>query len=529
MTNSIQIIVSLPGRDDINITVSPNEKIEVINDKCNFYGDVIYKGERLKGFKTIESYNIKNGDKLSIQEELDCACIDNIKTEVDLNIGFDMNLIKRNELHVNLIHFDLNMTNSENYGYFNQFKVDVIGGFYAIDNIDIFKNYLEEIKQKDIPFIVITSGSSGKDIIPICKQYSFIKEVIIFCGNYKYNEHYIKEYPGFVNKVFTSISSLYEYIKTFGADKYKDGIEKFKFSQEEIKMDRQIQQCPVITSSEYDKCYFLIHKAYSHFFGDINNKYEEVKFNEINFNKIKESLNKIKFIEQNEKDNLISEFKNLLNIKNNNIFVEKSIKYYTGESSFCYLFNRIMRNFEPGLVSFSYYMGPLLYGLNKYVKENPNVCISNDMTLYRRLNISKTDFYLYKLNLGHIICFPSLTSTSSQDINFTPTSLSQSTSGNDKKETSIIKIKFTYKHKNGNISPGIILENKKGHDGSYLSCCPDENEVLLFPFTFARINGIKSDYENNKLIEMEIINRNSYIEQTLKNNVEKRIFFSHLD
>ena len=34
--------------------------------------------------------------------------IDNIKEEIDLNIGFDMNLIKRNELNVNLIHFDFN-------------------------------------------------------------------------------------------------------------------------------------------------------------------------------------------------------------------------------------------------------------------------------------------------------------------------------------------------------------------------------------------------------------------------------------
>ena len=35
-----------------------------------------------------------------------------------------------------------------------------------------------------------------------------------------------------------------------------------------------------------------------------------------------------------------------------------------------------MRNFEKGLISFAYYMGPLLYGLNKYVKENPNFAIS---------------------------------------------------------------------------------------------------------------------------------------------------------
>ena len=54
--------------------------------------------------------------------------IDNIKNEIDLNLGFDMSLIKRDELNVNLIHFDKNMTNSENYDFSNSFKVDVVGG-----------------------------------------------------------------------------------------------------------------------------------------------------------------------------------------------------------------------------------------------------------------------------------------------------------------------------------------------------------------------------------------------------------------
>ena len=54
--------------------------------------------------------------------------IDNIKNEIDLNLGFDMSLIKRDELNVNLINFDKNMTNSENYDFSNSFKVDVVGG-----------------------------------------------------------------------------------------------------------------------------------------------------------------------------------------------------------------------------------------------------------------------------------------------------------------------------------------------------------------------------------------------------------------
>ena len=49
----------------------------------------------------------------------------------------------------------------------------------------------------------------------ICKKYSFIQEVIIFCGNYQYNKHYIDDYPGYVKKVLTNIDEVYNYLKTF--------------------------------------------------------------------------------------------------------------------------------------------------------------------------------------------------------------------------------------------------------------------------------------------------------------------------
>jgi len=128
----------------------------------------------------------------------------------------------------------------------------------------------------------------------------------------------------------------------------------------------------------------------------------------------------------NEKEKLIQIFKILFNLKDNNSFVEESIRAYTGESNFCYLFNRVMRNFEEGLISFAYYMGPLLYGLNKYVKENKEFAILKNKKLYRIIECTQLDFYLYKLSLGHIICFPSFTSTSSKEIKFKPSKLSKS-------------------------------------------------------------------------------------------------------
>ena len=89
----------------------------------------------------------------------------------------------------------------------------------------------------------------------------------------QYNQHYLKEYPGYVNKVLNDIDKLYEYIKTFDQN-YKieenKKLNHYIFQSEFIEMDKQLEQCPVISAYEYDNCYFLVHRAYAHFFWEID-------------------------------------------------------------------------------------------------------------------------------------------------------------------------------------------------------------------------------------------------------------------
>jgi hypothetical protein len=229
------------------------------------------------------------------------------------------------------------------------------------------------------------------------------------------------------------------------------------------------------------------------------------------------------------KDNVIyNQIRELIGITDNNIFVEKSIRLYTAQTNFVYLINKKMRQFDKGLISLAYYMGPLLFGLNKYVYDNPGFAMSKSMKLYRIIKCSNLDFYQYKLNLGHIICFPSLTSTSYDPIKFKPTNLAQKVNDNINKDMLNVKMIFNYSHKKGNISPGIIIGNNKGHDSKPLSKF-NEKEVILFPFTFAKINEIYSseeEGENFQVIEMEIIARDTYIEYKLKDDVNNRVLFS---
>ena len=513
---------------------------EIPHSSHYFY--LSFKHIRLKNDKTLSYYNIKNFDYLIIGFLYSfsyAGYIDNLKEESETSIakkiGFDMNLIKRNELNINLIHFDYNMTNEENYKYFNNFKVDVVGGFYAMDNVNIFKKFLQKISERYIPFLVVSSGSSGKEIIPICKQYSFIKEVIIFCLDYEQNKHYFDEYPGYIKKIATSISELYDYLKKFYGQKvcYECNPDApYQFSDINIQMSRQIQECPVITAEEYDKCYFLVHKAYSYFFGNLDSNNHS--FSDENFQVIEKLLDNLlrkgyyKYDTDRTKLNKI--FIELKNTSSYDIFVEEAIRKYTGESMFCYFFNKMMRNIESGLIYLSYFLGPFIFELNKYVKNRKECAFSKNMTLYRKINCAETELYLYKLNLNHIICFPALTSTSSIDTDFEPTKLANEI---NKKVGDSLKVKLiiNYKHENDNISPGIIIEDKKGYNNKYISCCPHEKEVLLFPFTFAKIVSIVSKIQNDeeiKIVNLELINRKSYLEYTLKDDVDKKTKFSDI-
>ena len=156
--------------------------------------------------------------------------------------------------------------------------------------------YLEEISNKNIPFIVLSSGISGKDVIQICQKFQFIKEVIIYCDDYNKYKHYLSKYTGYVKNIFVDIKQLYNYIKSFGPI-YNQGIENYKiqnhfiFSFDDIESKKQLKYCPVISAYEYDNYYFLVHRAYAHFFENMNDK--NIIFRKPYFNIIQENIDKL--------------------------------------------------------------------------------------------------------------------------------------------------------------------------------------------------------------------------------------------
>jgi hypothetical protein len=275
---------------------------------------------------------------------------------------------------------------------------------------------------------------------------------------------------------------------------------------------------------------------YTKFYGDILNEKEKISyFKKDNLNKIIDYISQLEFVNNDNSKNILTDkFNKLAILETNNQFIEQTIREYTSESCFCYLFNRPLRNFGKGLISFAYFMGPFLFGLHKYVRENPKFAISKKMELYKIIKCSKLDFYNFSLNLGHIICLTSLVSTCSTNIKYKPKEVSQEFQKREEENDIImVKLKFKYVYQKGDVSPGIVLENKTSdYDGIYISSHPKDKDVLLFPFTFAKIYEIVPDTENGvpiQIVKFEIINKKGYSEYLLQEDFTKRNLYSLLE
>jgi len=91
--------------------------------------------------------------------------------------------IKRNPIFANLLHFDEMLTNKENQKYYKYFKLNIVGGYYGINNYDIFTKYIEAINNSKmfLRYFLIISGSKAIKILNFCYNYSYIDGIIIFC------------------------------------------------------------------------------------------------------------------------------------------------------------------------------------------------------------------------------------------------------------------------------------------------------------------------------------------------------------
>ena len=204
----------------------------------------------------------------------------------------------------------------------------------------------------------------------------------------------------------------------------------------------------------------------------------------------------------------------LINYKGNKDFAERCIHYYTGEN-LCYVFNKALRNFDKFYLEMAYFIGPFYYGLFKYALDNPQKALINKAILYRDLTMERLDLYFYQFCENDIICFPSFTSTTiDKNLNFQPTNNAININNNGQlEEKGYVKMIISYDPKGDCIPQGLDVSSE--------SVYSEEKEILLFPFTFLKIDKVEihSGKENDKhLIFMTIINRGDILEEGLNKN-----------
>ena len=406
-------------------------------------------------------------------------------------INFDE--VKKGEFNVNLIYYDKNLRNN-NMKYYRYFSINVIGSYYTFDDYDMLKLLISKIKEMSFPpcYILMMPESESEQILKEFNDLDFIIEFIIFYQNEKVI-NFLKEKYNKITLVTNEFTKITEYLKTK------------HFSEEDLDMDNQLAQTPLITYYDYKKCLYPIHKILAYFFN-----FCKRSFSKYYLKKAIQFIDK-SFLESNMKKEIKEIMKKLSECSSFN-FPRACIEYYTGEN-LCYIINKALRNFEKYYVELAHFIGPFYYGLLKYALDNPNKALNKKSMLYRDVMMDRLDLYAYQFCEGDIICFTSFTSTTiKKDLKFKSTNISKKINNNNE-EKSYVKMIISYNPKGKCVPQGLDVSNE--------SIYSNEKEILLFPFTFLKIDKVEinTGKQNDKhYIYMTIINKGDILEYGLNNN-----------
>ena len=373
---------------------------------------------------------------------------------------------------INLIYYDKNLASKENNGYCSNFKKYLEGAFYGINNFNLFVYICHKIQQNSRKFILLSSGSSAKEVFDYCetKNISNIYMYLIFCS---YKQKY-EEYFQFYTKLKGIYTNFYD-------------LTKFLFSDSSLlQRNIRIKSSNFILLSDYNSTYIKLHfeivQKYSLYKLLKSKNFQENKFLELikNKNDYYKSLAKELLFKDDEA--MIKYFKSKTNESENKlreIFngqhnIEKYISNYTVEGFYYKYINIALR--EGDFITFrilSNHISKFIYHLYEYRKTNFQ---TSNNTLYRSMYISQDEYTTYRNNIGKVICYPSFTSTSLHS-GWNPTP----------QNSNLILVRLVIQQNN---SQSIInIMNLSQHK--------TEEEFLCLPFTFFKITNVVSSTVNN--------------------------------
>jgi len=403
-------------------------------------------------------------------------------------INFDG--IKKGNLFLNLIHYDKNLKNEENTEYYRYFSINIVGSYYAFDDFDMLKYFISKLNKSSFccSYILMTSGSEAEKVLEEFNKYDFLIEFIIFYFKGKYD--YLKDKYNKIKLITKKFNEIAKFLQSK------------KFSKKDLIMDNHLPVTPLITYYDYKKCLFPIHRILAYFF-----KYDIRGYSRGYFLEAKKYIDNSIF-EEDTKEKILYIMEDLIMDRDkerfsSEWFPKKCIQYYTGEN-LCYVFNKSLRNFDKFYVEMAYFIGPFYYGLFEYALRHREKILNKKTILYRDLIMDRLDLYFYQFCENDIICFPSFTSTTlKENLNFKPTKNSAKINNiGNLEEKNYVKMIINHNPKGLCVPQGLDVSEESKHS--------NEKEILLFPFTFLKIDKVElhSGNENDKhYIYLTIINR----------------------
>ena len=252
-----------------DIIFNKNKLNKLLQEKNSILSSnkTIYKNQNNK-FNKIDiptkiGFHNQNNLKLMDLEKLNLDYKNNSYDANDIKIKINSlaKEIKINKLKINLIFFYQDFSD-ENVSLHNKLKLEVLGGYFGVRKVSIFKKLLNEMENESSSFILISIGSSFKKIVDICESSDCIKYIIIFCMNVnKYEEKYGDNLK--VKLISNDQKEIYDYLIEISEDEpdYNKNLKNL------------INHNLLISFYEYENYYYVHHKMLSFFLKKIFQNY----------------------------------------------------------------------------------------------------------------------------------------------------------------------------------------------------------------------------------------------------------------
>jgi len=494
-----------------DIRMSYNEFFNYVFSQDFMKKDVIYVNNN-KIYKKIYFDILKEPEinfKLEKPEKTDEKvikknCKKKILSEVNgINFPDIISLLNEiKEKHNNIIYYDERIDHIRSINKDNDyFERHTPGAFIFCSDLESLRLVRAEIlneiiKDQGIDFNLITTGSSCIKIMEFLKEDKVfeicINNVCIYCSNI---EKYIP------------LKNIYNIIHNDMYTRKHQVVDFIKMSSSEY-----IQPFPLtklITYEDYIKKYKNRHFKVSTFYGDLTlESYQKY---------IKEMID---LIDKKSESNELLKNKNRVNegflsfdlgkdIRASDVLI---INEYT-RYSFSFFLNKLLMNNMEFHEPVAYFTARLMYGLNKYAKENKKYSEEN-REFYSGANIPYTSILTYIRAKGKIIILPSFISTY-ESIVIAERLIRRKESNEIYKNQFKFSVLFYIKniYKNNWISSGINIQD--------VSSNKKEKEHLFLPFTFYYVRDVRIDIKNHTAdIYLETIGKKGILEEEIKNGKE---------